>query len=81
MTRIKIQREGANFSSMPPVRHEFHWLPVQARMHFKILLLAFKAIHGLASSYISDLLAFKASPLTILHPTRAFYYSHPRVRC
>lgn len=59
MTRIEIQREGANFSSIPPVRHEFHWLPVQARMHFKILLLAFKAIHGLASSYISDLLAFK----------------------
>lgn len=53
MTRIKIQREGAKFSSIPPVRHELHWLPVQARMHFEILLLAFKAIHGLAPSIIS----------------------------
>ena len=80
MTRIKIQREGANFSSIPPVRHELHWLPVQARMHFEILLLAFKAIHGLTPSYISNFQAFKESPCTILDPTRAFYHSHPRVR-
>ena len=24
-----------------------HWLPVQAHIHFKILVLAFKVIHGL----------------------------------
>lgn len=63
MTRIKIQREGANFSSIPPVGHELHWLPVQARMHFKILSLAFKAIHGFAPSYISNLLALRQVPL------------------
>lgn len=53
MTAIKIQREGPNFSSIPPVHHELHWLAVQARLHFKILLLAFYAIHGLAPSIIS----------------------------
>jgi len=36
------------FSFFTPVLQELHWLPVQARLHFKILLLAFKAIHGLA---------------------------------
>ena len=30
-----------------------------ARIHFKILLLAFKAIHGLAPAYISNLLVIK----------------------
>ena len=40
------------YSHITPVLYELHWLPVQARIHFKILLLAFKAIHGLAP-YIS----------------------------
>ena len=30
-----------------------------ARIHFKILLLAFKAIHGLAPEYINNLLVIK----------------------
>ena len=29
------------FSSISPVDHELHWLLVQARIHFKIVLLAF----------------------------------------
>ena len=38
-----------------------HWLPVKARMQFKILLITFKAIHGLALEYLCDLLTFKSS--------------------
>ena len=41
------------FSSITPVLQELHWLPVQAHIHFKIVLLAFKAIRGLAPAYIS----------------------------
>lgn len=33
-----------------------HWLPVHQRIHFKILLMVFKALNGQAPSYISDLL-------------------------
>lgn len=32
---------------------------MQATIHFKILLLAFKADHGLATAYISNILAFQ----------------------
>jgi hypothetical protein len=35
---------------------ELHWLPVRERIEFKILLLAFKAQHGLAPGYLSELL-------------------------
>ena len=42
------------YSRITPARYELHWLPVLARIHFKILLLAFKAIHGLAPAYISN---------------------------
>ena len=33
-----------------------HWLPVRYRIHFKILLLTFKALNGMAPAYISDLI-------------------------
>ena len=32
-----------------------HWLPVKARADFKVLLLNYKALHGLAPTYLSDL--------------------------
>jgi hypothetical protein len=32
-----------------------HWLPVKARDDFKVLLLTYKALHGLAPTYLSDL--------------------------
>ena len=39
-----------------PVLASLHWLPVNFRIDFKILLITFKALHGLAPSYIADLL-------------------------
>ena len=43
------------FVNITPVLLQLHWLPVSFRINFKILLLTFKAIHGLAPSYINDL--------------------------
>jgi len=40
---------------MKPVLRDLHWLPVQQRIWFKIALLTFKALHGMAPCYISDL--------------------------
>ena len=42
--------------SMKPVRKELHWLPVAQRIEYKILLLTFKALHGQAPKYLSELL-------------------------
>ena len=47
------------YSHIIPALYELPWQPVLARIHFKILLLAFKAIHGLAPAYISNLLVIK----------------------
>lgn len=35
-------------------------LPVRAHIHFKILILVFKASHGLAPPYISDLISVRS---------------------
>ena len=34
-----------------PIIRDLHWLPIRARMNFKVLLLTFKALHGLAPQY------------------------------
>ena len=47
------------YSHITPALYELHWLPVLVRIHFKILLLAFKSIHGVAPEYISNLLLIK----------------------
>jgi hypothetical protein len=39
-----------------PVLKSLHWLPVQHRIAYKILLLTFKALHQLAPVYLSELL-------------------------
>jgi hypothetical protein len=39
-----------------PVMIQLHWLPVEQRVTYKVLLYTFKAINGLAPSYISDLI-------------------------
>lgn len=44
------------FEHITPVLAALHWLPVKFRVDFKILLLTFKALHGLAPSYLTDLL-------------------------
>ena len=49
------------YSNITPALYELHWLTVLVRIHFKILLLAFKAIHGLAPDYISNILVLVQS--------------------
>ena len=39
-----------------PVLKELHWLPVDFRIQYKLLLFVFKALNGLAPHYITDLL-------------------------
>ena len=37
------------------LRDRLHWLPVPQRVQFKLCMLTYKALHGLAPSYIADL--------------------------
>ena len=44
------------YEHITPVLASLHWLPVQFRIHFKILLFVFKSLHGLAPPYLAELL-------------------------
>ena len=39
-----------------PVLRGLHWLPVASRIHFKVLLLAYRCVNGLAPTYLAELL-------------------------
>ena len=40
---------------------DLHWLPVKARVEYKVLLLTYKALNGKAPIYLSDMLHYKES--------------------
>ena len=47
-----------------PVLRDLHWLPVRQRIIYKVCLLTFRALHGLAPQYIEEL-------VSLYQPTRA----------
>ena len=48
------------FNHITPTLMELHWLPVKLRIHFKVALLVFKSLHGLAPPYLSELTQVKS---------------------
>ena len=55
-TAARLVTSTPRSDHITPVLHNLHWLPVSHRIRFKILLLVFKALHGMAPLYITDLL-------------------------
>ena len=49
------------YDHITPALRDLRWLPVEQQIVFKILLFTFKALNGLAPSYLSDLVKFYVS--------------------
>jgi len=59
-----------------PILRKLHWLPIEQRIQYKILLLTFKILNNCAPSYLSDLLkAYK--PTRILRSSGLNLLSKP----
>ena len=68
--QIKVQRVLINaarpvccaphFSHITPLMYVLHWLPLKLCIYFKTLLFAFKAICGIACTYIQNLVSSKS---------------------
>ena len=52
----KIIFRAKKFDHVTPLLKELHWLPVEQRITFKILLLVYKCLHGKAPAYLRELL-------------------------
>ena len=67
------------FCHITPILRDLHWLPIRYRINFKIMLLTFKAIHGLAPKYIRDLVAIKSSAYN-LRSADSLFLSVPLIK-
>ena len=52
----RIVSLSPKFCHITPVLMSLHWLPIDLRIEFKILIITYKTLHGLALAYIEDLL-------------------------
>ena len=52
----------SKFDRLSSVLRELHWLPVEHRIRYKILLLTYKALHGYAPQYLTALISKYVPP-------------------
>ena len=57
----------SKYCHVRPLLYNLHWLPVKFRIDFKILLLTYKAINGLAPFYLQELITLKEACRYKLH--------------
>ena len=57
----KLVCNAPRFCHITPIMRDLHWLPIKARINFKVLHLTFKALHGLAPQYPRSLTSMKTS--------------------
>ena len=59
------------FDHVTPIFQELHWLPIRARIIFKIICFVFKCLHSMAPVYLQSLLHISnADDLTLSVPRR-----------
>ena len=52
----RVISQTKRYTSITPILNELHWLPINKRCQFKILLLTFKSLNGCAPEYFCDML-------------------------
>ena len=52
----RILTKTRKFEHISPILQELHWLPVCERIQFKLLILTWKSLNGIAPQYLSNLL-------------------------
>ena len=68
----------SKYLHISPVLYQLHWLPVQHRVHFEILILKFKAIHGLAPKYIIELRNIKPRSIYNRRSNQSLWLDPPK---
>lgn len=71
----------SKFDHIMPALVDLHWLPLEFRVQFKLLLIVFKSLHNQTPDYINDLLSMKTESNYSLRSSSQFLLSVPRVNC
>ena len=75
-TAARVVTMTRKYDSITPVLYSLHWLPVKFRIQFKLALLVFKALNGLAPQYLVNKLTYK--PVTKLRSSNQKLLVIPR---
>ena len=70
----RVLTQTRKVDHITPILKNLHWLPVQQRIVFKLLVITFKCVHNLAPRYLCELLHsyqparnFRSSNMLFLH--------------
>jgi hypothetical protein len=55
-TAARIVSLSSRFDPISPILKDLHWLKIKQRAEFKLLVLTFKSLHGMAPSYTQELI-------------------------
>ena len=66
------------YCHITPILYELHWLPVKFRINFKLLLITFKALYGMAPNYIVDLLNIRKKGNYSLRSNDSIMLEYPK---
>ena len=75
----RIVTKSPPFTRSVPLLLSLHWLPVKYRVHFKICLLTYKALHEEQPVYLRSLIAISL-PSRSLRSNRGITLSIPRIK-
>ncbi len=93
-TAARLITNTLKYEHITPILKSLHWLPVDKRIIYKLLLITFKCIHGKAPKYLQDLLILRQNrglrrdnqmllveprSRTVNYGDRAFSNAAPRV--
>ena len=59
-TAVRVVSLTRKYDHITPVLESLHWLPVKFRIVFKVLLLVYKALIGMAPPYLKDMLCYRS---------------------
>ena len=75
----RVVTKSPPFTRSVPLLRSLHWLPVKYRVHFKICLLTYKALHEEQPVYLRSLIA-TSLPSRSVRSNRGITLSIPRIK-
>uniref|UniRef100_A0A8C2IAD8 Reverse transcriptase domain-containing protein n=2 Tax=Cyprinus carpio TaxID=7962 RepID=A0A8C2IAD8_CYPCA len=74
----RVLTRSRKYDHITPILQSLHWLPIKFRISYKILLLTYKALNGLAPAYLTSLLP-RYNPSRSLRSQNAGLLIVPRI--
>ena len=76
----RLTCNNSRFDHISPILFALHWLPIKYRINFKILLITYKAQHGLAPNYITELITVKPLSCYNLRSDGELFLQRPTIQ-